>query len=397
MKNPQEALQVLQGVPAKQRTPKINMALAKMFQEQGMERSAIATYKEVLRECPLTLEAAEGLSSLGVKGIEVNSIIMSCNWNLQNFDWLNAWIKAHAHINCKEYSQAVTTLRSLDNVNCSRDNHNLLVTMGECYYLSGNYKNSLLCLRRARLIEPDSIKGLDIYAANLHQAHHVAELEKLISFISSSNECSSETYTAMAYALLSLHKLNRANTIANQVIRMSPDYVEAYILRGNILIEQKKFQDALHHFRQALQLKQQVMSHQDEKIEHYSLIYLEDDHISPPTTPCGPTKGGDLMFRPHVYSNNPNAPTSPWEAGYFKLKGGVVYMFTDNNQRLPKRAIPLKGGLCQGCRRIPNSHRPHTFEILLKPNKAYQFAAPNEYVASEWLQSFVQSASGLFD
>ncbi|KAJ8687505.1 hypothetical protein QAD02_023299 [Eretmocerus hayati] len=137
--------------------------------------------------------------------------------------------------------------------------------------------------------------------------------------------------------------------------------------------------------------------HPDEKIEHYSLIYLEDDHISPPTTPCGPTKEGDLMFRPHVYSNNPNAPTSPWEAGYFVLKGGVVYMFTDNNQRLPKRAIPLKGGLCQGCRRIPNSHRPHTFEILLKPNKAYQFAAPDEYVASEWLQSFVQSASGLFD
>ncbi|KAJ8681890.1 hypothetical protein QAD02_017682 [Eretmocerus hayati] len=255
MKNPQEALQVLQGVPAKQRTPKINMALAKMFQEQGMERSAIATYKEVLRECPLALEAAEGLLSLGVKGIEVNSIIMSCNLNLQNFDWLNAWIKAHAHINCKEYSQAVTTLRSLDNVNCLRDNHNLLVTMGECYYLSGDYKNSLLCLRRARLIEPDSTKGLDIYAANLHQAHHVAELEKLISFISSSNECSSETYTAMAYALLALHKLNRANTIANQAIRMSPDNVEAYILRGNILIEQKKFQDALHHFRQALQLK----------------------------------------------------------------------------------------------------------------------------------------------
>lgn len=120
--------------------------------------------------------------------------------------------------------------------------------------------------------------------------------------------------------------------------------------------------------------------------------------MSPPSTPCGPTKEGDLMFRPHTYQHlHPNAPTNPWEAGYFVLKGGVVYMFTDLNQRLPKRAIPLKGGLCQGCRRIPNSHRPHTFEILLKPNKSYQFAAPDEYVASEWLQSFVQSASGLFD
>ncbi|XP_043507340.1 pleckstrin homology domain-containing family M member 2 isoform X2 [Frieseomelitta varia] len=138
--------------------------------------------------------------------------------------------------------------------------------------------------------------------------------------------------------------------------------------------------------------------HPDEKIEHYNLIYMEDDHMSPPSTPCGPTKEGDLMYRPHTYQQlHPNAPTNPWEAGYFVLKGGVVYMFTDVSQRLPKRAIPLKGGLCQGCRRIPNSHRPHTFEILLKPNKAFQFAAPDEYAASEWLQSFVQSASGLFD
>ncbi|XP_074109615.1 pleckstrin homology domain-containing protein pruning defect 1 isoform X2 [Cotesia typhae] len=149
-------------------------------------------------------------------------------------------------------------------------------------------------------------------------------------------------------------------------------------------------------------LKHSIMSetavNQEEKIKHYSLIYMEDDHISPPSTPCGPTKEGDLMFRPHSYQSlHPNAPTHPWEAGYFVLKGGVVYVFTDSNQRLPKRAIPLKGGLCQGCRRIPNSHRPHTFEILLKPNKSFQFAAPDEYVASEWLQSFVQSASGLFD
>lgn len=135
------------------------MALAKMFQEQGMERSAIATFKEVLRESPLALEAAEGLLALGVKGIEVNSIMMNCNINLQNFDWLNAWIKAHAHLNNKEYNHAVTTLRSLDSINCMRDNFNLLVTMGECYYYTGDYKNALMCMKRARIMEPDSTKG----------------------------------------------------------------------------------------------------------------------------------------------------------------------------------------------------------------------------------------------
>ncbi|XP_051161854.1 uncharacterized protein LOC127281914 isoform X2 [Leptopilina boulardi] len=154
--------------------------------------------------------------------------------------------------------------------------------------------------------------------------------------------------------------------------------------------------DDMHSLRHSILAETAV--NLEEKIEHYNIIYMEDEHISPPSTPCGPTKEGDLMFRPHTYqSQYPNAPTNAWEAGYFVLKGGVVYMFTDSSQRLPKRAIPLKGGLCQGCRRIPNSHRPHTFEILLKSNKSFQFAAPDEYVASEWLQSFIQSASGLFD
>lgn len=69
------------------------------------------------------------------------------------------------------------------------------------------------------------------------------------------DECSTEAYTAMAYALLALKKYNRASTIANQAILLCPHNVEAIILKGNILIEQKKFLEALNHFRQAMQLK----------------------------------------------------------------------------------------------------------------------------------------------
>lgn len=96
---------------------------------------------------------------------------------------------------------------------------------------------------------------MDIYAAVLQKTNHDTELEKLIPLLSSLSEHSSETYTAMGYALFSFHKYNRAITIANQAMNMSPNNVEAIILRGNILIEQKKFEDALHYFRQASQLK----------------------------------------------------------------------------------------------------------------------------------------------
>ncbi|XP_034945414.1 anaphase-promoting complex subunit 7 isoform X2 [Chelonus insularis] len=255
MKNQFEALQVLQSIPGKQRTAKINMALAKIFHEQGMERSAITTYKEVLRECPLALEAAEGLLSLGVKGIEVNSLIVGSSANLSSLDWLNTWIKAHAYLHSREYNHAITAFKSLDNINFLRDNFNLLLTMGECYYYAGDDKNALSCLRRARSIEPDNRKGLDLYAALLYKGQYIKELEKLIPSLTINNECSSEIYVAMAYTLYASRKFIRANTLTIQAINLNPGNIEAIILRGNTLIEQKKYQDALHQFRAAMQLK----------------------------------------------------------------------------------------------------------------------------------------------
>lgn len=44
-----EAINILQTISAKQRTAKVNMALAKLYQKVGSERPAITAYKEVLR------------------------------------------------------------------------------------------------------------------------------------------------------------------------------------------------------------------------------------------------------------------------------------------------------------------------------------------------------------
>lgn len=49
LKQSHQAITVLQSIPGKQRNAKINMALARLYQQGGMERSAITSYKEVLR------------------------------------------------------------------------------------------------------------------------------------------------------------------------------------------------------------------------------------------------------------------------------------------------------------------------------------------------------------
>lgn len=67
-------------------------------------------------------------------------------------------------------------------------------------------------------------------------------------------------------------------------------------------------------------------------------------------------------------------------------------MFNDSTQKIPSWAVALAE--CQGARRAVKAARPHCFEIILK-GQLLQLAAPDEYVASEWLQALLQTASGV--
>lgn len=62
-----KAIEILQNIPSKAKSAKINMALGNLCRDTGLERQAIACYKEVLREIPVAVEAAENLLKLGVK------------------------------------------------------------------------------------------------------------------------------------------------------------------------------------------------------------------------------------------------------------------------------------------------------------------------------------------
>jgi len=69
-----QAVTVLQSIPAKQRNSKCNMALGTLYQQAEMERPAIACFKEVLKVCPLSLEAAQKLMQLGSKAREIQEV-----------------------------------------------------------------------------------------------------------------------------------------------------------------------------------------------------------------------------------------------------------------------------------------------------------------------------------
>lgn len=80
-----QAISALQALPAKGRSPKVHLLLAKLIHHSGSNSSeAILNYKEVLRECPMALEAIDALLELGVDGIEVNSLVMNGKIKITN-------------------------------------------------------------------------------------------------------------------------------------------------------------------------------------------------------------------------------------------------------------------------------------------------------------------------
>uniref|UniRef100_A0A1B6MFT6 Anaphase-promoting complex subunit 7 n=1 Tax=Graphocephala atropunctata TaxID=36148 RepID=A0A1B6MFT6_9HEMI len=249
-----EAMEVLQSIPGKQRTAKINFALARLLQHRGMERSAVSAYKEVLRECPLALEAVEGLLSLTVTGAEVNSLVIKAN--LANMDWVNNWIKAQAYLYNKDLTQAITVLKQLDERTPLRGNHSLLVALGEVYYYMGDNARACNTLLRAHNTNPTMERGMDVLAALLVSEHRLPELERILPTYDPNQEHSHEVYTAIGYLMHATSNPSRAAYLAHKACLMTPHNVEALVLKGRVLYDLKKYQDAVLHFREAQQAAQ---------------------------------------------------------------------------------------------------------------------------------------------
>lgn len=82
---------------------------------------------------------------------------------------------------------------------------------------------------------------------------------------------------------------------------------------------------------------------------------------------------------------------------YQCFSAGLIYIFSDASQKTPKHVISLHRGYFGGCRRVFNSNRPHTFEVLPFGQRGFtgtfQFAAADDYECSEWLQTFIEISS----
>lgn len=252
MKEYREATAILEGISQKQRSLKINMSLAKLYQRQGMERSAISCYKEVLRACPLALEAVIGLLSLGVPGSEVTSLTSSSTTGME---WLGSWIKGQVLAASGKHTKGAVALKTLETQNL-RDNVELLCNAAEMFYNAGDYNNAKSFFQRAHSLDPCALHGMDTYAFLLSQGGHGNSegLEKLAKDLIQVTQLKPEPWIAMGHFCNVTSRKPRAVYFAQKAHTIDSRNVQALVLKASLLQALEKQQEALLHFREAVKM-----------------------------------------------------------------------------------------------------------------------------------------------
>lgn len=244
----QKAIDILQSIPTRSRSLKINMALGNLHKDVGAERNAITCYKEVLKENPLVLDAAENLLKLGMKGSEVNSLTLNINSDLM---WLNTWLRALADMYGQDLPMAIQNFKSLNSQGLLKNNSALLINTAICYTLQCNYTKALSCMQRAFRVFPHMKKFRDLYAfllaQNSNEKESVKELERLAYSELSVNSWGFEQWVVNGYLMYINKNYDRATYFASQAMALNKKNPEALLLKASSFFQLNQFNDAIRH------------------------------------------------------------------------------------------------------------------------------------------------------
>lgn len=170
-------------------------------------------------------------------------------------DWISQWIKGQCHLQLCEFLKASAVFGQLREESVLKDDITTLISQGTTLFLAGDFPNALIPLQRAHLLDPLSLKGMDILATILAHDKRSTELEALALQLISVSDTRSEPWVAMGYHYMLNRKLTRALYLAHKACTCSSPSpgVEPLILKGTVLQELKKWPEAITHFREGLQ------------------------------------------------------------------------------------------------------------------------------------------------
>ncbi|XP_065291411.1 pleckstrin homology domain-containing family M member 2-like isoform X2 [Dermacentor albipictus] len=133
-------------------------------------------------------------------------------------------------------------------------------------------------------------------------------------------------------------------------------------------------------------------------VKDYRLVHWEKCiQSSPGDYACGPSVGSPLMWR-FLEGNARRERKKHWEAGYFLLRAGVLYRFSNQGDTIPSATYLVSGVHCGSCQAVSNVGRPHALQLNLAPSggACLQLAASNEAEMERWVHALTEAGQASF-
>ncbi|KAF6020731.1 ANAPC7 [Bugula neritina] len=252
LKQPKSAISVLEALSTKERTPGINMALGDLYREEGMDRSAITSYKEVLRCCPLSVEAARNLMKLGVQRLNIATLMLNTLQSINDEDWLIGWINIQQQINDSDWMSALGKIRSFEKI-CPR-NVDVWNTQADVHYMYGQYPQAKLRWQQLFDGHPLVIKNTDKLAYLLLKDKDQVALSRLCTQLGDVSSDIPEPWIANSAHCILTNRNSDAVNLIDKAIALEPKSYTANIMKGiamnikgALAVSKKYFRDALRY------------------------------------------------------------------------------------------------------------------------------------------------------
>lgn len=244
----EEAMGVLGSIPEEEMTPKVKSALARLHsvvdprEQKGAANqtavNSIAYHKKVVEDCPEAINSLSFVVRSGMRSEDLN------RWPHTAHEWL----RAQEAIAEQNITKAISILSAVAN-----NNLKILVELGRLHYALGERQKAAVQLQRAHSLDVGCSYSMDILAYILAQDDKLKELESLAATLMDSHE-SPEAWVAYAFLAKCQRKSDKALYFAQKACFMCESQVQpmAMLLKALVLMDKRKFDDAIQHVRDAL-------------------------------------------------------------------------------------------------------------------------------------------------
>lgn len=237
-----EAQTILEKIPNEERSMKILTSLADLYGQEKNVDLAQKTYLEILKRDPIRLDIVIKLCKLG--GCEAYMILNVLSDDVKRtWSWYPTWIQAQCDLHSTNSKQAIRLFENLT----SRFERTapILTSLAEAHYHDGNFKEAIRIYQIAYSCDPDTLAGVDCYAACLRKEQSKRPLEDLAANMLTrcpiEGEYFHEPWLVLAhyYSCKDSKDPSKAYLFVSKAYKLNKSSLEALVLLASLCQERK--------------------------------------------------------------------------------------------------------------------------------------------------------------